>query len=578
MKSFLTAFLGALCAILLTIAMTAGVGSCYVGGGPEVEKRSWLVLELTGGITEYDPPGGVLSQVTGGSPETLTRILDNMRKAEVDDRIEGVIFKVASGGASSRAKGQEIRGAIARFLESGKPVHCWAESFGTTDYALLAACPEILAAPTGYMELKGFSATSMHIRDALDKLGVRPQLHKIKDYKSAAEMMMNSEATESAKENRRWIMEDLWQQFVEILEQDRDLGEDKILALMEHAFFEGQEAVDAGLVDRLAYWDELADELKGDDDTLRVVDSGTYGQIEAESLGLKGKQTIAVIHAQGTIMGRQSGVNPMLGMTLGHETIVAELRKARLDEDVAAVIVRVDSPGGDALGSDLMGHEVEVTAAVKPVVISMVDVAASGGYHISYRGTRILADPMTVTGSIGSITGKFNAAGLYEKLGVGYDDSVSKGPMAHVHSDLRDYSEAEWERFTDNHWDGFNRWLRDVAEHRGMTFEEAEQLAHGRVWTGRQALQNGLVDELGDFHRAVEVARELAEIPADDKVTLAHFPKSQSLLESLTGGDAAVGDAARWAVYTTLQRDIEQTLQYLAADSDPTVRAFVSGY
>ena len=578
MKSFLTAFLGALSAILLVIALTAGVGSCLVGGGPDIEKRSWLVIELVDAMPEYDPPGGLLSQVSGGSPQTLTRVLDNLDKAAVDKRIEGVIFKVASGGASSRAKSQEIRGAIARFLESEKPVHCWAESFGEADYPLLAACPEILAAPTAYMELTGFAASSMHVRGMLDKLGVKPNLHRIKDYKSAAEMMTNTEASEASKENRRWIMDDLWRQFVEILEQERGLNEEKILALMEHAFFEGEEAVEAGLVDRLAYWDELADELRGDDDELRTVDSSTYAGVERASLGLKGKKKIAVIHAQGTIMGRDSGVNPMLGITLGHETIVAELRKARLDEDVAAIVLRVDSPGGDALGSDLMGHEVEVTAAVKPVVVSMVDVAASGGYHISYRASRILADPMTITGSIGSISGKFNSAGLYEKLGVSYDESVTQGPMARVDSGLRDYTEAEWERFTENHWAGFNRWLQDVAEHRGMSFEDAEKLAHGRVWTGRQALDNGLVDELGDFHRAVAVAKELAEIPGDDKVTLEHFPKSQGLLASLTGGNAAVGNAARWAVYNALRRDVQQTLELLAADSDPTVRAFASGY
>ena len=221
-----------------------------------------------------------------------------------------------------------------------------------------------------------------------------------------------------------------------------------------------------------------------------------------------------------------------------------------------------------------MGHEVEITKAVKPVVVSMVDVAASGGYHISYRASRILADPGTITGSIGSISGKFNISGLHEKLGITHD-AITKGPMALAESDQSDYTPEQRARFEDNHWDGFNDWLRDVAENRGMTFENAETLAHGRIWTGRQAVENGLIDELGDFDRAIAVAKELAEIAADETVTIAHFPEPVGVLDSLLGGgDDAVAVAARWAVYRAVRHDVDETLQMLAIDPDATVRAF----
>ena len=314
--------------------------------------------------------------------------------------------------------------------------------------------------------------------------------------------------------------------------------------------------------------------LKGEkDEELRTVFQERYAEVPPKKVGLKGDKTVAVIHAQGTITGSESGVSPLFGVTMGHETIVAELRRARQDDDVAAVVFRVDSRGGDSLASDLMGHEVEITAAAKPVVASMVDVAASGGYHIAYPASRILADPTTITGSIGSIGGKFNLAGFYDKLGIDHD-RVTRGPMALMDSDLRDYTPEERARFEANHWNSFNHWLRDVAKHRGISFEEAELLAHGRVWSGRQAVANGLVDELGDLDRAVQVAKELAGIAADEGVTVVHYPEKKGLLESLFGeGDVAA--AARWAVWRLLREEIATTWQQL--EHEPALAAAALG-
>jgi len=292
--------------------------------------------------------------------------------------------------------------------------------------------------------------------------------------------------------------------------------------------------------------------------------------VAPKKLGLAGDKTIAVVHAQGLIFGRQNGVSPLWGMTMGHETIGAELRRARLDDDVAAVVFRVDSRGGDALASDLISREVDILRGVKPVVVSMVDVAASGGYDIAYRGSKIVADPMTVTGSIGSITGKFNLAGLHDKLGITYD-YATRGPMALINSELRDYNEEERLRFEDNHTRSFNMWLEDVAERRNMTFEQAELLAYGRVWSGRQARERGLVDELGDLDRAVALAKELAGIAADEPVTLVHYPKRKSLVQSVLSGDtAAATTAARWAIHRELREELATTLEVLREAPPPT--------
>jgi protease-4 len=561
LKAFLHSFLGALTAIVFLVLIGGGYAACVSGKKPKIEDDSYLVIELYGGLPEYDPPGGLIGQLGGGDTETLQRILSNLEKARADERIKGIVLKVSASASIGGAAGDEIRDAIKRVSGGGKKVYAWVDSFDQRDYYLLAACDEIYFPVTGYASFVGFSSGSMHVKRALEKIGIKPDIHKIKDYKSAAELVSREHSSEPARENQQWMLEEFWTRFTEVLAADRDLSEDQVVEIMEHALFTADEALEAGLIDGVKYWDELEQMLKGEEDEeLRSVSQADYAQIEPGKLGLEGDKTIAVIHAQGTIAGRTSGVNPLIGMTMGHETVIAEFDRARRDEDVVAIVFRVDSGGGDALGSDLMGHAVEITTQVKPVVVSMVDVAASGGYHIAYRASRILADPMTITGSIGSISGKFNMSGMYEKLGITFD-SVTVGPNALFDSSLRDYTPEQRARFEEDHWKGFNHWLEDVAEHRGMAFEDAEKLAHGRVWTGRQATANGLVDELGDLNRAVEIAKELAGIPVDEQVTLAHFPEQKGLLESLLGGD--VSAAARWALYRTVREDISDTWSLL---------------
>lgn len=573
MKSFFVAFLGALLAIIVLVLLVGSIGGYMAGKQPAIEDRSWLIVEMYGDLLEYDPPGGIMSQLVDSDVETLQRILDNLEKAAVDDRIEGVIFKVAAGNSVGTAMLQEIRGAIRRVQDTDKKVLVWAESFDRQDYLLLAACDEVLVPPTAYIGFTGFSSETLHVKRAFDKLGIKPNIHKIKDYKSAAETVIREDMSEPAREMRGWIMDEMWETLLETLAADRGFDEEKIVELMQHAYFTADEALDSGLIDRIAYWDELETELKGaDEDALRSVSQGRYAEVLRSKLDLDGDKKIAVIHAQGTIIGRRNDVNPLLGLTMGHESIIAEFRRARLDEDVAAIVFRVNSRGGDALGSDLMGHEVEITVGVKPVVVSMVDVAASGGYHISYRASKIVADPMTITGSIGSISGKFNMKGFYEKLGITFDH-VERGPMATIESDLRDFTPEERARFEENHWNGFNDWLRDVAEHRDMSFEDAEKLAHGRVWTGRQAVANGLVDEIGDLKHAIELAGQLAGIPADEQVTVEHFPKQKGLLESLMSGDGAAATAAHWIVYRTIREDVAETLDFVAQHPDLAVQA-----
>ncbi len=558
MKSFLRSFFATLMAMMAVVLILIGAIASKTGEKTKIEDNSWLVIDLYGDIREYDPPGGVMSELMGGKAETLNRILTNLEKAAADDRIEGVIFKMSSSNGAGRAMLQEMREAVKKVRESGKKVYGFSDSMDRNTYYLASACDSIFMPGTGYFIFAGMAATTEHYLGTLEKLGIKPNIHAIKDYKSAAEMVTRKDMSAASRENKDWMLEEYWEMFCSTIEADRGLTEEQITGLMERALFTPEEAVEAGLIDRLMYYDEIEGMLTPEgQEKLYTVSQARYAEEDPGKLGFKGKKKIAVIHAQGTIGGRNNRIDPMFGVMMGHETIVAELKRAQKDKDVAAIVFRVDSPGGESLASDLIGHQVEITSKDKPVVVSMVDVAASGGYHISYRASKIVADPMTLTGSIGSISGKANMKGFYDKLGVTHD-FTTKGPEALFYSSLTDFDEKQWKIFTDNHWADFNAWLRDVAEHRGMSFEEAEKLAHGRVWTGRQGKENGLVDETGGMDRAIALARELAGVPEGDKVTVEHYPVKKGLIEEfMSGGSFAA--VAKYVVYRFIRDDLRET-------------------
>jgi len=345
---------------------------------------------------------------------------------------------------------------------------------------------------------------------------------------------------------------------------------------MTYAEFMPDEARAAGLIDETIYLPELEDRLREDGDKqLKTVDHETYAKVAWKDVGGTGGGTVAVVHAQGNIGGRENRVDPLMGIMMGHESISRELERCRLDDKVKAVVFRIDSGGGESLASDLMCHEVERLAAEKPVVVSMVDVAASGGYYIAYKGTKLMADPLTVTGSIGSINGFFNMKGFYDRIGVN-KDGIARGPMAELGTDMRDPTPEEWARHTEAHWIGFNAWLADVARVRGLEFEKAETLAHGRTWTGTQAVANGLIDQVGDLEAAVALAAELGGLKADRRPDVVHLPERQGLLASLMGQDGGADDpvaaALRAAVVRGLRAQVRETGAFLQDGAAAVVR------
>jgi protease-4 len=567
MRVFWKCFFATILAFAVVALVIVGIVASKGDTKKKIEDRSYLVVDVYGDISEYDVPAGIMGEVIGGKPETLQRILGNLEKVALDKKIDGVIFKISSSNGAGLAMLEEMRGAIKKVRAAGKKVFAYTDSMDRNSFYLAAACDSIYAPPPAYISFMGMGSGSLHARGMLDKLGIKPNLSQIKEYKSAAEMVTRSDMSPEARENKEWIINERWDIITKALEEDRGLSGEKIVELMSYALFTAPEAKAAGLVDRVLYWDELENMLKGKEKELRTVSQARYALVKPEKLGLKGAKKIAVVHAGGTIGGRKSTVDPMLGVMMGHESVIAELRRAKKDKDVAAIVFRVDSPGGESLASDLIGHEVEVISKEKPVVVSMVDVAASGGYYISYEASKLVADPMTITGSIGSISAKFNLKGLYDKIGITFD-FVEKGPNALFYSDYRDFTSEQWKRFEENHWAGFDMWLKDVAEHRKMTYEQVTKLALGRVWTGRQAKANGLIDEVGGLDTAIEVAKGLAKIPADEKVTVVHYPKKKGLLQALFDGEGGgMSATVNWIVYRFIKDDVAETWRMLNESS-----------
>ncbi len=568
--NFFKTFMAVIVANIVMIALAVGVLmiiglAATISGSDDVEvaDNSYLVIDLYGAILPYDPPQSLGARLFEDDPLTFHDIQDNLEKALADTRINGVILNISSANDMGNAMRFELRQRIKDLRGAGKTVIAYSDRLSRSAYYVATACDKIYMPPPADVIFTGMGGKYLFMRGMLDKIDVEPNIHKIKDYKSAAETTNRKNFSEPARENRKWILDELWDMQISAMKEDRGLSDEQIDSFAEYVMYTAEEALAAGIIDGVMYWDEMEDMLAGDDEELSTVTHWSYNDISRESVGLKGKHRIAIVHAHGALAGRSSRVDPMMGFIIGHRTASRAIRAAADNDKVDAIVLRVDSPGGETLTSDLISRAVEYAVERKPVVVSMLDVAASGGYYISYKANKMVANPNTVTGSIGSILGKMNIAGAYEKLGFSFD-GVDKGANANFWSPVDSFSPEQWERLKDYHYKSFNAWLQDVADRRGMTFEEAEKLAHGRVWTGRQAKDNGLIDELGGLPTAIRLAKEEAGLDPEEEVTLVNYPREKSLMELLTSRSswASLGS---WAAYRFVQEDLKQSYELITS-------------
>jgi protease-4 len=504
------------------------------GREPAVPSNATLVLRVGGSLTEL-APNDVVGYLRGSRQPTVRSVVENLRKAKVDSRVRAVLLKPTGFESPFWGKVQEVREAVLDFKKSGKPIYAYLEYGGDREYYLATAADKVFLMPSTPLDLTGVATYQLFLRGTLDKIGAYPDLHRIGDYKTAVNTFREKTYTAAHKEMDASLNRDLYEQIVRGLADGRKKTDAEIRQMFDDGPFLPEDALRAGLVDDVAYEDQVEERLRAGEQR-RNFDTDDYARVSATSLGLNKGPRIAVVYASGAITGGKSGYDPVNGGTVGSETLIEHIRQARRDSSVRAIVLRIDSPGGSTIASDAIWRELVVTKterADRPLVVSMSDLAASGGYYIAMPAQVIVAQPSTLTGSIGIFGGKFVTGGVYEKLGA-HIESTSIGKHAEINSPARPYNAEEQKKLQEQLQAFYDQFVEKVAESRHSTPEKIDALAQGRVWTGRQAKQNGLVDELGGLERAVAIAKQRAKIAADSDVEIVVYPPRKSFYELLS--------------------------------------------
>jgi len=523
-------FIFSFIALSVLVSVAAAAAMVFLATrGPDVADDSVLWLRVPGNLIEQEPDH-LLGQLVGRG-ETVGAVVETLRKAKVDSRVRAVVLAPPLE-PGLWGKAQEIRDAVRDFRTSGKPVAAWLEYGGGQQYYLATACDEIFLAPTSPLDLVGVATYELFAREALDRIGAFPDMLHAGDFKTAANVYTETTFTPAHREMSESLNRDLYAQLVDGIAEGRGLPAPVVRALIDDGPFLPDDAVRRRLVDGLAYEDEVLERLADGGDAPARLSYDEYRGVDPATLGLDDGPSIAVVYAAGPITFGEGGSDGFGGSVVGSQALIEALRAAREDASIEAVVLRIDSPGGSAVASDLIWREIVLTREAKPVVASMSDLAASGGYYLAMPASVIVAQPATLTGSIGVVAGKLALGGALDKLGLRVE-SVSEGRMADMHSIVTPYSDEARVRvqaLIDAFYDEF---LDKAADGRSMSREAVHAVAQGRVWTGRQARDAGLVDELGGLRRAVAAAKELAGIDADQEVTLRPYPRPKSLIETL---------------------------------------------
>jgi protease-4 len=527
--------------ILAAVVLSVGGLAFVIALGtrePAVGQNSTLFLRVGGDLTEIEPRG-LLGQLIEARP-TIHNVVDALRKAKVDRRVAGVVLRPGNL-VGLWAKVQEIREAVTDFRRSGKPIVGFLEYGGQQEYYLASACDKVFLMPASTLDLTGVAWYEVFLRGTFDKIGAYPDFLHIGEYKTAANTMTERTFTAAHREMTESLATDTYAQLVKGIAEGRKKTEADVRAIIDRGPMLPEEAVRLGLVDDLAYEDQLDDKVALGGRRLRRLDDRAYSGVNLTSLGLNRGPRIAVIYALGLIAGGKGNYDSPEGSVAGSDTIVDYIRRARGDASIRAIVLRVDSPGGSAIASDVIWREVMLTRNHKPVIASMSDLAASGGYYIAMPADAIVAEPGTLTGSIGVVLGKYAIRGTLDKVGLNME-SVSRGRYAELTSPLKPFDPEERAKVEAQMQATYDLFVEKAAQGRRTTPERIDAIAQGRVWTGQQAKSLGLVDELGGLRRALALAKERAKIAADREVEIVTFPPRKSFYEVVTnpfGADAS---------------------------------------
>jgi protease-4 len=539
-----------------------------------VPGNTIIEADFTGGLVEYVPEDPIAKALFGQQP-TLRGTLVALERAAEDERVTTLVARVGTG---FRLPGrvQELRDAILHFRSRGKHAIAYVETFGfgysgATNYYLASAFDEIHLLPIGQVTLAGLALEVQFLRGALDKLGIEPQMESRWEYKTAKQTYTNTALDEPGREAYERLLESQFEQIAADIASARGLTAEAINEIAAHGTFDADEALEVGLIDGIAYRDEVfalaeerAREAAGERDGSEAPDPERLylGSYLARSTGPDDDApVIALVYGVGTVVQGESQYDPLTGsVTMGSDSVAAALRAAAADEEVRAILFRVDSGGGSAVASQIMWRET-LRAQQKgvPVIVSMGDVAGSGGYFIAMGADKIVAQPGTITGSIGVVGGKLVTKQFWDKVGITFDP-VETHPNAAMWSSSQAFTPEQWEVFGSWLDRIYGQFTEGVAEGRNMPIEQVLEVSKGRIWTGSDALEIGLVDALGGFPVAIRLAKEAAEIPEDDVVRLRVFPRTKTpvelVMERLIGRDAGEnsGDAATALLVDGLRR------------------------
>lgn len=539
-------------------------------GKPDVPRNSVLVLNVSGDLPDYAPEEP-LERVFGvAQKQSFTSLLTQLRKAKVDTRIGAVMLDISFPGIGW-GKADELRDAVKEFRTSGKPVYAYLEIGTNREYYIATSADKIFMPPSGDVYVNGFAAEAMFYKGSLDKLGIETDVIQIgPKYKNAPDQYTRTSMGDGQKEVINAVIDEYYGRMVGAIAESRKKAPEDVQALIDGAPYSAVKAKANGLIDEAFYSEQVYDELKQrlgykDDEKIRTISGGDYRETPSDSLGLNNGERVAVIYASGAINIGSSNNSPFGGQMVGSDTIVKAVNDAAENSSIKAIVLRVDSPGGSALASDLMWYALEKAKEKKPVVVSMSDVAASGGYYIACNANKIVAEPSTITGSIGMFMGKPVLKGFYNWLGIS-NEYIMKGKHAGIFRETEHWTDDEKTKMTEQannvYYDNF---VPKVAKGRGKTAEDVNTLGQGRVWTGTQAKQNGLIDEFGGLEKAIEIAKQLANLPADKDVKRVAYPEARSFFETILEGGASTEteeQKAQAAVVRSLPADMQKALRY----------------
>ena len=556
--------------VMIVVFGIAIVVSAVRGKRPSIQDNSVLALKISGSMPDY-VPDDPFRRLFGGQPQSLGSLMAQFRKAKVDKRITAVLLDIDMSEAGW-AKSEEIRGAIEDFRTSGKPVYAYMETGLNKDYYIATACDKIFVPPPGELFTIGLAADVMFFRGSLDKLGVYPDMYQIGKYKSAGDTFTQKQMTDAHREYINSLLDDLYGRYLEGISKARKKSVDEVKALIDNAPYSAAKAKEAGLIDGALYHDDVEKELKKrlgykETDDLHIARGGDYKQITQESLGLNKGDKIAVVYAAGDITSGKSTFSGNGEETIGSDSLVKTINDVRDDRSIKAIVLRIDSPGGSGLASDIIWRAIEAAKAKKPIVVSMSDVAASGGYYIACNANKIVAEPSTITGSIGVVGGKPVVKGFYDWIGVS-NEYVLRGKNAGMFRETEKFSDTERAKFQEFLKNTYEDFTSKVAKGRGKEQAYIDSIGQGRVWTGYQGKERGLVDEYGGLDKAIELAKQLANIPADKGIERVVLPQPPTFFQQLMDVDDESGDQVsaeakqQASILSALPEDVRQTLRY----------------